>query len=356
MKKRIVIIEGDGIGPEVIRQGKKILLCINNKFNHNFLYTEAIAGKLAIRKYNNPMPDDTIENCLKADAVLFGAIGDDKYDNYPIGMRPEDGLLRLRKKMRLFCNIRPIIGYENIHYSSNTINKPILPNVDFVIYRELSSGIYFGKKGRLKNGEIAYDYCMYSKDEIKEIGIMAFQAADARKKKLTLVDKANVLETSRLWREVIQKLALDYPHVQLECLYVDNASMKIIMNPIDFDVILSDNMFGDILSDEASILSGSLGMIPSASIGKNKKALFEPIHGSYPQAAGKNIANPLGCILSVSMMFHYFGLYKEQKLIENAVKNSINNNIITKDIVHPLEKYYSTEEVGNYIELYIKNH
>ncbi|WP_185872721.1 3-isopropylmalate dehydrogenase [Blattabacterium cuenoti] len=355
MKKRIVIIEGDGIGPEVIQQGKKILLCINKKFNHNFCYTQAVAGALAIRKFNNPMPDNTIENCLQADAVLFGAIGHSKYEFYPRGMRPEDGLLRLRKEMKLFCNIRPIISYSDINYSS-PIKHNILQNVDFVIYRELISGIYFGKKGRLTNGEVAYDYCIYSKDEIKRIGKLAFKAADDRKKKLTLVDKANVLETSRLWREVIKEISLDYPNVQLEYLYIDNASMKIIMNPMDFDVILSDNMFGDILSDEASLLSGSLGLMPSASIGENNKGLFEPIHGSYPQAAGKNIANPLGCILSVAMMFNYFSLYKEQQLIEKAVRSSIHNHIITKDIANPLEKYYSTEQVGNYIESYIKNH
>ncbi|WP_185859851.1 3-isopropylmalate dehydrogenase [Blattabacterium cuenoti] len=351
MKKNIVVIEGDGIGPEVIKQSIKVLNSIGNRFVHEFSYQNVLAGAKAIETLGSPMPKETIDSCLKSDAVLFGSIGDPKYDYYPRGMRPEDGLLKLRKKMNLYCNIRPIVTYPGIPQSP--IKK--LEGVNFVIYRELTGGIYFGKKGRSKNGKEAYDYCVYSKKEIERIGEMSFKAARSRNRKMTLVDKANVLETSRLWREVIQKMALDYSDVNLEFLYIDNAAMQIIINPTKFDVILTDNMFGDILSDEASILTGSLGLLPSASIG-NKKSLFEPIHGSYPQAKGKNIANPLGSILSVSMMLEYFEMHQEKNLLEEAVKSSIQEKICTPDIILDDRNYSSTEEVGDYIEKYIKNH
>ncbi|WP_185870464.1 3-isopropylmalate dehydrogenase [Blattabacterium cuenoti] len=351
MKKNVVVIEGDGIGPEVIKQAIKVLNSIGEKFCHNFMIKKMIAGSKAIEKFGNPMPKKTIDSCLKSDAVLFGSIGNSKYDHYPIGMRPEDGLLKLRKKMGLYCNIRPIIPYSNIEKSP--IKKERLKKVNFLIYRELTGGIYFGEKGRSKNGKEAYDYCVYSKKEIERIGKMAFQAALSRKKKISLVDKANVLETSRLWREVIKKMSSNYPDVYLEFLYIDNAAMQIILNPKKFDVILTDNMFGDILSDEASVITSSLGLLPSASIGKNQ-SLFEPVHGSYPQAEGKNIANPLGCILSASMMLEYFGMYKEKILLEKAVKSSIEEKICTSDIID--SSFVTTEEVGNYIEKYIKDH
>ncbi|WP_185862100.1 3-isopropylmalate dehydrogenase [Blattabacterium cuenoti] len=351
MKKNISVIEGDGIGPEVMKQTIKILNLIAKKYGHNFYFKKTIAGSIAIEKFGTPMPKETIDTCLKSDAVLFGCIGDPKYDHNTKGIRPEDGLLELRKKMNLYCNIRPIVIYSEINKSP--IKKELLNEVDFVIYRELTGGIYFGKKGRSKNEEEAYDYCIYSKKEIERIGEMAFRAAISRKKKVTLVDKANVLETSRLWREIIIKMALDYPEVNLDFLYIDNAAMQIIMNPKRFDVILTDNMFGDILSDESSVITSSLGLLPSASIGDNK-SMFEPIHGSYPQAKGKNIANPLGCILSGSMMLEYFGMDKEKNILEKAVKNSIKKQICTQDIID--KKISSTtEEVGNYIEKYIKN-
>ncbi|WP_185866549.1 3-isopropylmalate dehydrogenase [Blattabacterium cuenoti] len=353
MKKNIVIIEGDGIGPEVIKQAIKALNSIGDKFHHEFSYQKVLAGAKAIETVGNPMPKETIDSCLKSDAVLFGSIGDPKYDSYPRGMRPEDGLLKLRKKMDLYCNIRPIVTYPRVNKSP--IKEKKLEGVNFVIYRELTGGIYFGKKGRSKNGEEAYDYCVYSKKEIERIGEMSFKAARSRNRKMTLVDKANVLETSRLWREVIQKMALDYSDVDLEFLYIDNAAIQILINPRKFDVILTDNMFGDILSDEASILTSSLGLLPSASIG-NKKSLFEPIHGSYPQAKGKNIANPLGCILSVSMMLEYFEMPQEKNLLEEAVKSSIQEKISTQDIILDEKNSFSTEEVGDYIENYIKNH
>ncbi|WP_185851533.1 3-isopropylmalate dehydrogenase [Blattabacterium cuenoti] len=352
MKKNVVVIEGDGIGPEVIKQAIKVLNSIEEKFSHNFLYKKMIAGSKAIEMFGDPMPKETIDSCLKSDAVLFGSIGNSKYDHYPRGMRPEDGLLKLRKKMGLYCNIRPIITYSEI-INKSPIKKERLENVNFLIFRELTGGIYFGKKGRSQNKEEAYDYCIYSKKEIEKIGKIAFQAALSRKKKISLVDKANVLETSRLWREVIKEMSLNYPNVDLEFLYIDNAAMQIIMNPKKFDIILTDNMFGDILSDEASVITSSLGLLPSASIGVNNKSLFEPVHGSYPQAEGKNIANPLGCILSVSMMLEYFGMCKEKILLEEAVKSSIEKKICTPDIID--SSLVTTEEVGNYIEKYIKN-
>ncbi|WP_185873803.1 3-isopropylmalate dehydrogenase [Blattabacterium cuenoti] len=353
MKKNITVIEGDGIGPEIIKQAIKILNAIGKKFHHDFLYRKALAGSIAIEKIGTPMPIKTIDDCLIADAVLFGAVGDPKYENYPFGMRPEDGLLKLRKEMDLFCNIRPIVTYSQINKSP--IKKEKLKGINFIIYRELTSGIYFGKKGRSLNKEEAYDYCFYSKKEIERIGRMAFQAARFRKKKITLVDKANVLETSRLWREIINKMSFLYSDIHVDFLYVDNAAMQIILNPKKFDIILTDNMFGDILSDLSSVLTSSLGLLPSASIG-NKKSLFEPIHGSYPQGVGKNIANPIGSILSVSMMLEYFGMYKEKILIEKAVKNSIEKKICTPDILEYKNKSSSTEEVGDYIANYIKNY
>ncbi|WP_185861229.1 3-isopropylmalate dehydrogenase [Blattabacterium cuenoti] len=351
MIKNISVIEGDGIGPEIIQQTIKVLNSVAIKYDHDFRYQNVLAGSKAIDQLGNPMPEETINNCLKSDAILFSCVGDPKHDHNPRGMRPEDGLLKLRKKMDLYCNIRPIIVFPKLNKSP--IKKKLLKKVDFIIYRELTSGIYFGKKGRSENGEIAYDYCIYSKKEIERIGEMAFQAAMNRKKKVTLVDKANVLETSRLWREIIQKISLDYPNVNLDFLYIDNAAVQIIMNPEKFDIILTDNMFGDILSDESCVLTSSLGLLPSASIGKYQ-AMFEPIHGSYPQAKGKNIANPLGCILSASMMLEYFGMHKEKNILEAAVKNSIENKVCTQDIVN-IESSYTTEEVGNYIEKYILN-
>ncbi|AFJ90983.1 3-isopropylmalate dehydrogenase [Blattabacterium sp. (Blaberus giganteus)] len=351
MIKNISVIEGDGIGPEVMKQTIKVLNSITIKYGHDFHYKNVLAGSKAIEKLGDPMPKETIDNCLKSDAVLFGSIGDPKYDHNPIGNRPEDGLLKLRKRMNLYCNIRPIVVFPKLEKSP--IKKEFLHEVNFIIYRELTGGIYFGKKGRCKNGEKAYDYCVYSKEEIERIGEMAFKAAVSRKKKVTLVDKANVLETSRLWREVIKKISMDYPDVDLDFLYVDNAAMQIIMNPKKFDIILTDNMFGDILSDESSILTSSLGLLPSASIGYDK-SMFEPIHGSYPKAKGKNIANPLGCILSGSMMLEYFGMHKEKNILEKAVKNSIEKKICTPDIIDS-KLSSTTEEVGDYIKKYIMN-
>ncbi len=326
MEKQIAVIEGDGIGPEVTRQSVKILNALAERFEHQFHYKYCLMGAIAIDKTGNPLPDETIETCLNSDAILFGAIGHPRYDNDPAAkIRPEQGLLKLRKSLQLFANIRPISTYSSLNYLSPLRSKNI-EGVDFVIFRELTGGIYFGKKETDEQGTRASDECVYSKGEIERIAHLAFQSAQKRRRKLTLVDKANVLETSRLWRKVVQEIAKEYADVSVDFLFVDNAAMQIILNPKQFDVILTENMFGDILSDEASVITGSLGLLPSASIG-NGSALFEPIHGSYPQAAGKDIANPLGSILSAALMLDHFELHTEASLLREAVEWTLSNGL-----------------------------
>ena len=345
MKKKIAVLPGDGIGPEVTAQAVKVLNAIAKRFNHEFIFEEGLIGACAIDKMGNPFPEETLKLCKSADAILFGAIGDPKYDNDPTAkVRPEQGLLAMRKALNLFSNIRPVKSYANLVHSS-PLKKEIIAGVDFVVFRELTGGIYFGDKGR-KDGN-AYDVCTYSQEEILRITRLAFDAAKERKKKITLVDKANVLETSRLWRETVQNYAKKFPEVKLELMFVDNAAMKIIQNPRDFDVILTENMFGDIISDEASVITGSLGMLPSASIG-DKNALYEPIHGSYPQAAGKNIANPFASILSAAMLLELsFHLTVESAFIQRAVNDAINMGFVTEDL-NPA-KNFSTTAVGDKI-------
>jgi len=352
MKKRIAVIEGDGIGPEVTRQSIKVLNAITEHFDHEFSYTYCLMGADAIDKTGNPLPDETIKICLENDAILFGAIGHPKYDNDPSAkVRPEQGLLKLRKTLQLFANIRPVSVYPALHHLSPLKSKN-LNAVDFIIFRELTGGIYFGKKELNAEGTVASDDCVYSRQEIERIAHPAFQYAQKRRKKLTLVDKANVLETSRLWRKVVQEIANQYSDVSVDYMFVDNAAMQIIQNPKQFDIILTENMFGDILSDEASVISGSLGLLPSASIG-NSTALFEPIHGSYPQATGKDIANPIGSILSSAMMLDYLGLQKEADLIREAVKWTLHNGFVTKDI-DPINFYFTTT-IGELISDYVSN-
>lgn len=350
MKKKIAVIEGDGIGPEVTKQSIRILNAIAESFNHEFDYTYCLMGADAIDKTGNPLPDETIEVCLNSDGILFGAIGHPKYDNDPTAkVRPEQGLLKLRKSLQLFANIRPVTTYPALHHLSPLKTKNI-EGVDFVIYRELTGGIYFGKKEISADGNQASDDCIYSREEIERIAHLAFQAAQKRRKKLTLVDKANVLETSRLWRKVVKEIAADYADVELDFLFVDNAAMQIILNPKQFDVVLTENMFGDIISDEASVISGSLGLLPSASIGSGS-ALFEPIHGSYPQAAGKDIANPLGSILSSAMLLDHFGLAEEANLVREAVNWTLQNGFVTKDI--DSVNFYFTSTIGELISDYV---
>lgn len=350
MKKKIAVIEGDGIGPEVTRQSIRVLNTLAETFGHEFEYTYCLMGAVAIDQTGDPLPNETIEVCLNSDAILFGAIGHPKYDNDPSAkVRPEQGLLKLRKSLQLFANIRPVTTYPSLHFLSPLKPKNI-DGVDFVIFRELTGGIYFGKKELNAEGTQASDDCVYTREEIERIAHLAFQAAQKRRKKLTLVDKANVLETSRLWRKVVQDIASGYSDVAVDFLFVDNAAMQIILNPKQFDVILTENMFGDILSDEASVISGSLGLLPSASIGKGS-ALFEPIHGSYPQAAGKDIANPLGSILSAAMLLDHMGLAAEATLVREAVNWTLQNGFVTKDI-DPVN-FYFTSTIGELVCDYV---
>ena len=350
MEKNIVVIEGDGIGPEVTRQAVKVLNAVAQAGEHEFNFTYHLMGACAIDKTGNPLPDETIEAALNSDAILFGAIGHPKYDNDPTAkVRPEQGLLKLRKSLQLFANIRPVTTYPALQHLS-PLKAKILEDVDFVIFRELTGGIYFGKKEVNPEGTQASDDCVYSREEIERIAHLAFKQAQQRRKKLTLVDKANVLETSRLWRKVVQDIARQYADVKVDFLFVDNAAMQIILNPKQFDVILTENMFGDILSDEASVISGSLGLLPSASIGKGS-ALFEPIHGSYPQATGKDIANPLGSILSAAMLLDHFGLHAEAARIREAALWTLQNGFVTKDI-DPIN-FYFTSTIGELISDYV---
>lgn len=350
MKKKIAILNGDGIGPEVTKQSIRILNSIAERFGHTFTYQEALIGADAIDKTGTALPSETIDICLDSDAVLFGAVGHPKYDNDPNAkVRPEQGILGIRKALQLFANIRPVTTYKTLHHLS-PIKSKNLEGVDFIVFRELTGGIYFGKKQTAEDGSSASDECYYTKEEIERITHQAFQFAQKRRKKLTLVDKANVLDTSRLWRKVVQQIATQYKDVTVDYMFVDNAAMQILINPKQFDVILTENMFGDIISDEASVLAGSLGLLPSASVG-NKTALFEPIHGSYPQAAGKDIANPLGSVLSAAMMLDHFGMKEEAALIREAVEWTLENNFVTKDI-DPVN-FYFTSTIGELISDYV---
>jgi 3-isopropylmalate dehydrogenase len=349
-KFHIVVIEGDGIGPEVTRQSIKVLNSIGERFGHEFEYNYCLMGAVAIDKTGNPLPDETIKAALTSDAILFGAIGHPKYDNDPTAkVRPEQGLLKLRKSLQLFANIRPITTYPALHHLSPLKTKNI-EEVDFVIYRELTGGIYFGKKEVNADNTQASDDCIYTREEIERIAHLAFKSARQRRKKLTLVDKANVLETSRLWRKTVQDIAGQYSEVSVDFLFVDNAAMQIILNPKQFDVVLTENMFGDIISDEASVISGSLGLLPSASIGKGA-ALFEPIHGSYPQAAGKDIANPAGSILSAAMLLDHLELHEEARIVKEAVEWTLANGFVTKDI-DPVN-FYFTSTIGELVSDYV---
>lgn len=344
--KNIAVLAGDGIGPEVIAQAEKAIHAVAYRFNHEFNIDYASIGAKAIDETGNPFPDTTLLKCREADAILMGAIGDPKYDNNPSAkVRPEQGLLALRKQLNLFANIRPVKVYDKLTHLSPLKDERI-KNVDLVIYRELTGGIYFGEKGRYEGGTIAYDHCVYSVAEIKRISKLAFEASMTRRKKLCLIDKANVLETSRLWRSVVQEMAKSYPEVETNYMFIDNATMQMMNEPAQFDIILTSNMFGDIISDEASVIPGSLGLLPSASIG-TKACLFEPVHGSYPHAAGKDIANPMAAILSVAMMFWHFNWNKEAEAIEKAIDVCMNEGIMTKDL--DVEVHYSCSQLGDLI-------
>ena len=350
MKYNIALLPGDGIGPEVTAQAKKALDAIADIYNHTFIYTKALVGAVAIDETGNPLPEETIDICEASDAILFGAIGHPKYDNDPSAkVRPEQGLLRLRKSLGLFCNIRPVKAYERL-IDNSPLKREIISGTDISIYRELTGGIYFGDKHLSDDGQVASDGCSYSVEEISRIAHLAFKEAKKRRKKLTLVDKANVLETSRLWRKTVTEISKEYADVELDFLFVDNAAMQMILNPSQFDVILTENLFGDIISDEASVIGGSIGLLASASVGL-ENALFEPIHGSFPQGAGKDIANPLASILSAAMLLRHLNLNEEAEIVEKAVEKSLELGITTKDI-NP-EKAFPTSKVGDFIADYI---
>jgi 3-isopropylmalate dehydrogenase len=352
MEFNIAVLSGDGIGPEIIDQAKKVITAVGKKFSHKFNFKHGLVGAFAIDKTGNPLPVETLDLCKSSDAVLFGAIGDPKYDNNPAAkVRPEQGLLAMRKELGLYANVRPVTTFTSL-IDKSPLKKDIVTGVDIMMVRELTGGIYFGKpQGRSEDGDTAYDSCVYSRFEIERVVKLACVYAMARSKKLTVVDKANVLATSRLWRETALRIAKDYKDLTIDFMFVDNAAMQLIQNPGKFDVIVTENMFGDILSDEASVLTGSLGLLPSASIGLST-SVFEPIHGSYPQAAGKNIANPLGTILSVAMMFDLaFNLKTEAAIVRTVVEKSIEADFVTEDLnrIHP----QSTSDIGDWIAKYI---
>ena len=353
MKKQIAVIKGDGIGPEIVNQAIKVLDAISYRFDHEFKYVPVEMGACAIEKHGEPITDKGLALCAQSDGVLLGAIGDPKYDNDPtLKVRPEQGLLKLRKFLGLFCNIRPIVTYDNIADQSPLKNH-LLNDVDFVIYRELIGGIYFGEKTLSEDGTVASDLCTYTSRQIERIAHEAFKAAEQRNKKVTVVDKANVLETSRLWRKEVMNVAELYPQVKLEYLFVDNAAMQIIQQPQSFDVILTENMFGDILSDLASVITGSIGMLPSASVG-GLNALFEPIHGSYPQAKGQDIANPNATILAAAMLLEYFEMNEEAAVIRQAVDWAMEEGIVSQDLSADSPSACST--IGDLIANYIEGH
>lgn len=354
MNLKIAVLAGDGIGPEIIKETLKVVNSVCRKYGHEPQYRTGLVGAVAIDATGNPYPDDTHNICMESEAVLFGAIGDPRFDNDPKAkVRPESGLLDMRKKLGLYANIRPVMTFPTLLHKS-PLKKEIVEGAEFVAIRELTGGMYFGRpQGRSEDGNTAYDTCVYHRYEIERICRLAFEFAMKRRRKLTMVDKANVLATSRLWRETVQDLAGGYPEVEVEYMFVDNAAMQIIQWPKRFDVLVTENMFGDILTDEASVITGSLGLLPSASIGLHT-SVFEPIHGSYPQATGKNIANPLATVLSAALMFEYaFKMEEEALLIRQAVEASIAAGVVTEDI--DPSNATGTSQVGDWLAEWIDN-
>lgn len=333
--KKIAVLDGDGIGPDVVAQAMKVLDVVADRYGLVFQYEHALVGAIAIDKTGNPLPDETLEVCRRSDAVLFGSIGHPRFDNDPSAkVRPEQGLLKLRKELGLYANLRPVASYDELLHLS-PLTQERIQGVDMLIVRELTGGIYFGERGINEAGDEAFDTCSYNSTEIERICTIGFREAAARRGKLTLVDKANVLESSRLWRKVFREMAKKHPEVTVDYMFVDNAAMQLILNPAQFDVIVTSNMFGDILSDASSVLAGSLGLLPSSSIGA-AVGLFEPIHGSYPQAAGKDIANPIATILSAAMMLDHLEERAAASAIRKAVNETLAAGVGTPDL-HPKE-------------------
>ena len=356
MKYNIAVVKGDGIGPEVVDSAMEILDVIGEKFNHEFTYKEVLAGGSAYDVFGEPLPKETIKTCKNSDAVLLGAVGGEKWDKLPGHKRPERAILGLRKELELFANLRPGILFDAMSNSSPLKSEIIGDGFDILVVRELTGGIYFGESGIKDDGTSAYDIEKYSEVEVRRIAKIGFEMSMKRNKGLTSVDKSNVLESSRLWRRIVNEVSKDYPEVKVNHMYVDNASMQVIRNPKQFDVILTTNLFGDILSDEISMLTGSIGLLPSASLGASGRGLFEPIHGSAPDIAGKNMANPIAAILSAAMMLKFsFGLQEEAYLIESAVEKVLNSGYRTADISDKSEKALGTLKMTELIKKEIYN-
>ena len=351
MKLKIAILAGDGIGPEIMKQGVAVLDAIAKKCGHEFEYEEALVGACAIEACGDAYPDATHDVCMRADAVLFAAVGDLKYDNDPtLKMRPETGLLAMRKRLGLYANVRPVATFDCLLHKS-PLKEELLRGADFVVIRELTGGMYFGEK--YQDNDRAYDTNVYTRPEIERILKVAFEMAMQRHKHLTVVDKANVLASSRLWRQIAKEMEPQYPEVKTDYMFIDNASMRVLTEPRYFDVIVTENTFGDILTDETSCITGSMGLQPSASLGEHTP-LFEPVHGSWPQAKGQNVANPLAQILSAAMLLEHFGLTHEGTLIRQAVNASLDANVRTPEIQVAGGKTYGTKEVGQWIVDYIE--
>ena len=351
MNLKIAVLAGDGIGPEIMEQGVAVMSAVAEKYGHNVTYKKALCGAHAIDEVGDPFPEETYQICEEADAVLFASVGDPKFDNDPTAkVRPEQGLLAMRKKLGLFANIRPVETFDCLIHKS-PLKDEIVRGADFICIRELTGGMYFGEK---KEGtDEAYDTCAYTRPEVERILRVAYQYAQQRRRHLTVVDKANVLASSRLWRKVAQEMMVEYPDVETDFMYVDNAAMRMIQDPRFFDVMVTENTFGDILTDEGSVITGSMGLLPSASTGSSTP-VFEPIHGSWPQGKGLNIANPLAQILSVAMLYEYFNLKEEGALIREAVNASLAANVRTPEIQVEGAPQYGTREVGEWIVNYIR--
>lgn len=350
MKLKIAVLAGDGIGPEISKVGIDVMNAVAKRFGHEITYTQAICGAAAIDEVGDPFPEETFRTCQEADAVFFSAVGDPKFDNNPAAkVRPEQGLLAMRKKLGLYANIRPVQTFSCLLHKS-PLKDELVRGADFVCIRELTGGMYFGEKN--EGDDYAYDTDKYTRGEIERILKVAYEYAARRRKHLTVVDKANVLASSRLWRKVAQEMATQHPDIQTDFMYVDNASMRMIQEPTFFDVMVTENTFGDILTDEGSCISGSMGLLPSASVGDGTP-VFEPIHGSWPQAKGKNIANPLAQVLSAAMLFEFFGLEEEGKIIRKAVDASLDSNVRTPEIQVEGGNKYGTKEVGEWLVDYI---
>lgn len=349
--KKIAVIAGDGIGPEVVGEALKVMKKTEELFGYQFEFEHGLFGGIAIDEKGTPLPQETLDICKAADAVLLGAVGGPKWDNNSKELRPETGLLGIRKALGLFSNIRPANVFDCL-MDASTLKPEVLEGTDLIVVRELTGGIYFGEKFRREgaNGEEAVDTCVYNVQEVERIVRQGFEIAQTRRKKLASVDKANVLETSRLWREVVNRIAPEYPDVELEHVLVDNCAMQLLRRPASFDVIVTENMFGDILSDEAAMLTGSIGMLSSASMGEGSFGLYEPVHGSAPDIAGQGISNPIATILSVALMYRLtFGYHEAAQLIEDAVKSVLDAGHRTGDIAVDKSKAIGTTAMGDLI-------